>query len=382
MIYLDHNATTPVLASAREAMLPYLSEMWANPSSRYRGGREARAALERARGTIASCLGCDAAELLFCSGGTEADNIAIRGAASALECKGRHIVTTAIEHHAVLKTCKALEMDGWDITRVPVGRNGVVDPEAVIASLRDDTVLVSVMHANNETGVMQPVTEIAAAAKKRGILMHSDAVQSIGKIALPLNQFGADLISFSAHKQYGPKGVGCLYVRSGAPLQSVITGGQQERGLRAGTENVAGIIGFSAAVSELHDAIDSDSERLRGLRDCLEQRLTSEISGVTINGACVERVPNTTSVSFAGVDGESIVVRLDLEDICVSTGSACLTRESEPSHVLRAMGLSAREAQGTIRISLGRDTREAHIDRTVRALTKTLDKLRRISGAA
>lgn len=382
MIYLDHNATTPVLASARDAMLPFLSETWANPSSPYRGGREARAALEQARGTIASCFGCDVAELLFCSSGTEADNLAIRGVASALECKGKHIVTTVIEHHAVLNTCKALEQLGWEITRVPVGRNGVVDPEVAISSFRDDTVLVSVMHANNETGVMQPVSEIAAVARERGILVHSDAVQSIGKIALPLEQLGADLISFSAHKLYGPKGVGCLYVRSGVPLHSVITGGMQERGLRAGTENVAGIVGFSVAVSELHDSIESEAERLRKLRDCLELRLRAEIPEVSINGAGAQRVPTTTSVSFAGVDGESVVVRMDLEGICVSTGSACLTRETEPSHVLRAMGLTPREAQGTIRISIGRETREGHIDRTVRALTKTLDKLRRISGAA
>lgn len=380
MIYLDHNATTPLHPRALDAMLPLLNENWANPSSPYRQGKEARLAVERARAKVAECVGCRANELLFCSGGSESDNLAIRGVAYALETRGKHIVTTTIEHHAVLNTCKALERAGWSVTYVPVDGNGVVDLAALAASLRGDTVLVSIMHANNETGVLQPMSEVAALTRARGIALHSDAVQSVGKLAARFDCLGPDLISFSAHKLYGPKGVGALYVRAKTPLQAVITGGGQEYGLRAGTENLPGIVGFSAAISEIETVSDAEGHRLGALRDHFEQQVSSAIDGVTINGAGAQRVPNTSSLSFAGIDGESIVVALDVQGICVATGSACSTGASEPSHVLRAMGLSPQLAQGTIRVSMGRDTNELHVDSTVRALARAVERLRRISS--
>jgi cysteine desulfurase len=380
MIYLDHNATTPVAARVFEAMVPFLQERWGNPSSPYRFGNQARAAVEQARKRIADCIGCQSAELLFCSSGTESDNLALRGVARVLRSKGSHIVTSAIEHHAVLDTCKALEGEGFQVTYVPVTADGVVDVEALAASLRDVTILVSVMHANNETGVIQPVEEIAAITKKRGIVFHTDSVQSAGKLQRRLAELGADLVTFSAHKLYGPKGTAALYVRAGTPLASVTTGGAQEHGLRAGTENVAGIVGFAEAVALAFERAESEGCRLRALRDRLEREVTSAVRGARINGARALRVPNTSSLSFQDIDGESIVLGLDVQGICVSTGSACTTGEPEPSHVLRAMGLSPRDAQGTIRVSLGHATHQENIDTTVRALKETVARLREISS--
>lgn len=380
MIYLDHNATTPIDRRVFEAMVPLLRERWGNPSSPYRFGYEARAAVEQARKRIADCIGCQSDELLFCSSGTESDNLALRGVARVLRSKGNHIVTSAIEHHAVLHTCKALEDEGMRVTYVPVTSNGVVDVESLAQSLRDDTVLVSVMHVNNETGVIQPVEEIAAITKKRGIVLHTDAVQSVGKLPCRLTELGADLVTLAAHKLYGPKGAAALYVRVGTPLVSSTTGGAQEHGLRAGTENVAGIVGFAEAVALAFDGVESEAARLRALRDCLEREVMSAVRGTRINGAQASRAPNTSSLSFQDVDGESIVLGLDVQGICVSTGSACSTGEPEPSHVLRAMGLSSRDAQGTIRVSLGHATRQEDIDRTVCVLLATVARLRQISS--
>lgn len=380
MIYLDHNATTPVDRRVFEAMVPFFQERWGNPSSPYRFGNQARAAVELARKRIADGFGCKPTELVFCSSGTESDNLALRGVARALRSKGNHIVTSAIEHHAVLHTCKALEGEGFQVTYVPVTSDGVVDVESLAGSLRNDTVLVSVMHANNETGVVQPVEELAALAHRRGVLFHTDAVQSAGKLPRRLADLGADLVTFSAHKLYGPKGAAALYVREGTPLASVTTGGAQEHGIRAGTENVAGIVGFAEAVALAFEKAESEGGRLRALRDRLERGVTSAVRGVRINGATALRVPNTSSLSFEDIDGESIVLGLDVQGICVSTGSACSTGEPEPSHVLRAMGLSPRDAQGTIRVSLGHETREEHIDTTVRALKETVARLRKISS--
>lgn len=380
MIYLDHNATTPLDRRVFEAMVPYLQERWGNPSSPYRFGNQARAAIEQARKDIADNLGCQQTELLFCSSGTESDNLALRGVARALRSKGGHIVTSAIEHHAVFHTCRALEDEGFGVSYVPVTPDGIVDLATLAASLRSDTILVSVMHANNETGVIQPVEEIAALARKRGIVFHSDAVQAVGRLPRSLTELGADLVTFSGHKLYGPKGAAALYVRRDTPLAPVMTGGAQERGLRAGTENVAGIVGFAAAVALTFEEAASETARLRDLRDHLEREVTSRIPGVRINGTTAPRIPNTSSLSFQDIDGESIVLGLDVQDICVSTGSACSTGELEPSHVLRAMGLSPREAQGTIRLSLGRGTHKEDIDTTVRALGQTVARLRQISS--
>lgn len=380
MIYLDHNATTPLHPRVFDAMLPYLRDSWGNPSTPYRFGSEARTAVERARARVAECLGCRPAEIVFCSSGTESDNLAIRGAANALKVKGNHIVTTTVEHHAVLNTCKALEKEGFRVTYVPVNQDGVVDAAVLAESLERRTILVSVMHANNETGVVQPVEEIASATRALDIVFHCDAVQTIGKLPGRFDGLGADLISFSAHKLYGPKGVAALYVRNGTPLASVITGEGQECGLRAGTENVAGIVGFAEAVAVAFDDLDTEGQRLRLLRDQLERQVESAIPRTKVNGGNVLRVPNTSNMSFQGIDGESIVVGLDVRGFCVSTGSACSTGEPEPSHVLRAMGLSALETQGSIRLSLGRDSREGHIDATVQVLKETVERLRRISS--
>ena len=382
MIYLDHNATTPVLPEVFEAMAPYLRESWGNPSSPYRFGQEVRAAVEGARERVAGLLGCKPSEVYFTAGGTEADNMALRGAARAFGGSKRGIVTTAIEHHAVLNTCKALGSAGHQVTYLPVSTKGIVELEALSRSLGSDAALVSVMHANNETGVIQPVEEIARMLRGRGILFHVDAVQTAGKLPFRLAELGADLISLSGHKFYGPKGGGVLYVREGTPLAPCMTGGAQEMGLRAGTENVAGIAGLARALALACDACREEGERLRRLRDLLETLVRGRISGVRFNGASAPRVPNTASLSFESVDGESVVLALDLKGICVSTGSACATGDVEPSHVLLAMGLSPREAQGTVRISLGKGTREEDIVQAVDALAETVERLRRISSVA
>jgi cysteine desulfurase len=380
VIYLDHNATTPLHLLAFEAMVPFLRERWGNPSSPYRFGAQARLAVEQARQRIADLSGCTPGEIVFCSGGTEADNLALRGVALALKTKGNHVVTTSIEHHAVLNTCRALEKEGCRVTYLPVTEEGVVEMAALAGSLCDETILVTVMHANNETGVVQPVEEIAAITRRRGIVFHTDAVQSAGKLPRRISELGADLVTFSGHKLYGPKGAAALYVRENTPLAPITTGGPHERGLRAGTENVAGIVGFAAAAALAFESAEAEGRRLRALRDRLERQVSSAVPGVKINGEGAPRVPNTSSLSFRDVDGESIVLGLDVEGICASTGSACSTGDPEPSHVLLAMGLSPREAQGSIRLSLGRETSEEDVDTTVRALTSTVARLRRISS--
>lgn len=380
MIYLDHNATTPLHRRVFEAMRPFWQDHWANPSSPYRFGNQARAAVERARCRIADSLGCKPAELVFCSSGTESDNLALRGLAHARRSSGNHIITSRIEHPAVLQTCRALEGEGFRVTYLPVTRAGVVALDVLAASLCAETILVSVMHANNETGVIQPVEEIAALTRPRGVVLHTDAVQSAGKLPLCLAKLGADLVTFSGHKLYGPKGAAALYVREGTQLMPVTTGGGQERGLRAGTEDVAAIVGFAEAVALACGDVGDESRRLGALRDRFEQEVTATIPGVQVHGTLAARVPNTSSLSFRDIDGESIVLGLDLQGICVATGSACSTGDPEPSHVLRAMGLAPHEAQGTIRLSLGCGTRAEEIATTVRALAETVARLRRISS--
>ena len=380
MTYLDHNATAPLHPRVLEAMYPYLSERWGNPSSPYRFGHESRVAVERARAGVADHVGCKPNELVFCSSGTESDNLALRGVAHALRDKGNHIVTSAIEHPAVLQTCKALEREGFCVTHAPVSADGVVDPMALVESIRAETILVSVMHANNETGVIQPVEEIAVIARRRGIVLHTDAVQSAGRLPGRLAELGADLITLSGHKLYGPKGVGVLYVRQGTPLVAAMTGGDQERGLRAGTENVAGIVGLAEAVALTFEHAEIEGQRLRELRDHLERSVQALVPRVRINGVRAPRVPNTSNLTFESVDGESVVLALDLQGICVSTGSACSTGEALPSHVLLAMGLSARDAQGSIRVSLGSSTDRDGIDATARALQSAVQRLRAISS--
>lgn len=380
MIYLDHNATTPLDSRVLEAMMPYLTKRWGNPSSPYSFGNQAKIATEKARESVAGHFGCKPEEIVFTSCGTESDNLAVRGVASALLHRGNHIVTTAIEHHAILNTCKALEAEGFRITYLPVGSDGAARIEDVEKNLCSETVLITIMHANNETGVIQPVEEIAALAKNRAILLHTDAVQTAGKMPHKLCGLGADLISISGHKFYGPKGTAALYVREGTPLDPLLTGGPHERGHRAGTENVAGIVGLSHALDLAAESAESEYSRLRHLRDKFEDEIRSVLPGVRINGASAPRVPNTSSISFDSVDGESIVFSLDLRGIYISTGSACSTGDPEPSHVLLAMGLSSKEAQGSIRISFGKDNREEDIRAVVEALKNTVHRLRGISS--
>jgi cysteine desulfurase len=380
MIYLDHNATTPLHPQVLEAMLVCLQEHWGNPSSPHSLGNQARMVMQQARARIAESLGCEPSEVVFCSSGTEADNLALRGVAGALRSRGNHIVTTAIEHHAVLHTCDALEEEGFRVTRVPVDPQGVVDLESLERSLTDQTILVSVMHANNETGVLQPVEEVARMAARREIPFHVDAVQTAGKLPFRLPELGAGLVSLSGHKLYGPRGAAALFVREGTPLRPILTGGSHEHDLRAGTENLAGLVGLAKAVELAVQDAAEEGRRLTGLRDELEARLSSSIPEIRINGAQARRVPNTSNVTFPGVDGESIILGLDLAGICVSTGSACSTGEPEPSHVLREMGVSRRDAQGSIRLSLGRGTRQEDLDLTVQVLADTVARLRRITS--
>jgi cysteine desulfurase len=380
MIYLDHNATTPLDPRVLEAMLPYLRERFGNPSSPYRTGRDAQEALERARRRMAECLGAVPDEIFFTSGGTESDNLALRGVVRALDASGRHLVTSSIEHHAVFKTCRDLESRGFRVTYLPVNARGVVDIDAFRNSLDRETILVSVMLANNETGVIQPVEQIVELARARGILVHTDAVQALGKLPLRFHDLGVDLASFSAHKIGGPKGVGALYLKRGTPIRPLSTGGGHERGLRAGTENVAGIVGLSEATALACRAQGEEMERLRRLREKLETELCASLDEVIVNGAAAPRVANTANVCFKGVEGESIVLQLDLAGICVSTGSACTTGEPEPSHVLLSMGVDRLAAKSAIRFSLGKTTTNEDIASTVPIVVETVRRLRSISS--
>ncbi|MBN2106791.1 MAG: cysteine desulfurase [Deltaproteobacteria bacterium] len=379
-IYLDHNATTPLCPEAREAMLPFIDGLYGNPSSYHHVGRQARSAVEAARRTIAEIFGCSPAEAVFTAGGTEANNLALRGAAAALKDRGRHIITSAIEHHSVLKTAEALGRDGFDITFLPVDAQGVVAPQAAADAIRPDTILISVMHANNETGAVQPVEVIGGAARQRGIAFHTDAVQAFGKIPQGAVFEYADMVTVTAHKAYGPRGAGALLVRRGTPLVPLMTGGHHEQGLRPGTENVAAIGGFAAAAEQAVAKLASESARIAALRDRFEALLLQAISNIAINSRGAPRVPNTSNVCFAGIESESVLLHLDLLGICASAGSACTTGEPEPSHVLRALGLSSVQAQGAVRFSLGRATTVEQIDTVAAALAGIVKKLREVSS--
>ncbi len=380
-IYLDFNATTPCDPRVVEAMLPCFGETFANPSSRsHRPGREARAALEAARAAVASCLGAGApSEIVFTSGATAANNIAILGATEALAARGRHLVTQATEHRSVLEPFRALARRGWEVTVVGVGAYGRVDLDELGSVLRPDTVLVSLALANNETGVLQPVAEAARLARAAGALLHCDAAQAAGKMPIDLSSLGADLVTLSAHKLYGPKGAGALWIRRRRPplrLQPVLFGGGQEDGLAPGTQNLPAIVGFAAALEIGGEALaGGEAERLAALRDRLETRILNGLDGVTVNGGGVPRLPNTTNLAFAGVDGNALVA--SLPDLAVSPGSACSTARPEPSHVLLAMGLSRRLAAASIRFSLGRPTTEDDVDRAAARVVEEVRRLRR-----
>jgi cysteine desulfurase len=359
-IYLDHNATTPVDPEVLGAMLPFLRDEYGNPASLHWHGQRARAAVEEARARVAALIGAEPAEVVFTGSGTEADNMAVRGAAGAAREPRRSIACTAVEHHAVLNAVEALREEGWPTAIVGVDGEGRVDLEELSRTVDETTALLSVMLANNETGVLQPVRDAAALARQRGARIHCDAVQAAGKVAVDVRELDVDLLTLSAHKLYGPKGVGCLFVRRGTPLAPLLRGGSQERNRRAGTVNVAGVVGFGLACARAGERLEADGRRMAALRDRLEERLLA-IEDACRNGT-EPRVPNTTNVSFPGAEAEALLVALDLAGVAVSTGAACAAGGVEPSHVLRAMGLPPGRVQSSLRLSLGRSTREADVD--------------------
>jgi cysteine desulfurase len=377
-IYLDHNATTPLDPRVLEAMVAVLRDGFGNPSSLHWFGQRARSAVEEARGPVAALIGASAAEIVFTASGTEADNMALRGVAARAKAPRRTIVVTAIEHHAVLNTARALAEDGIPVETVRVDAGGRVDMADLRAKVDDRTALVSVMLANNETGVVQPVAEAARIAHERGALVHCDAVQAAGKLPIDVRSLDVDLLTLSAHKIYGPKGVGVLYVRRGTALAAFVRGGAQERNRRAGTENVAGIVGLGVAAALAHENLETDRVGLRALRDGFEARLLA-IPGAVGNGV-EPRVPNTTSVSFEGTEAEGLVMALDLMGVAVSTGAACAAGAVEPSHVLRAMGLPPERVQASLRFSLGRATTEAELTRAAEAVRSAVERQRRLGG--
>ena len=379
-IYFDHNATTPVDPAVVEAMARVLRDDFGNPSSVHHFGQRAKAAIDQARSAVAALIGADTAELVFTSGGTESDNLAIRGVAEALDpAKRGHLVATTIEHEAVLNTLKALARRGWSTTLLPVGESGVVSAEALADALKDDTAVVSVMHANNEIGTIQPITEMARLAHQRGALFHTDAVQTAGKIPLNVKTLELDLLSMSAHKFYGPKGIGALWIRRGLRLLPVLTGGKHERSRRAGTENVAGIVGMGVAATLALNKMEQEGRRVSALRDRLEEGVLRTVPGTAVNGRRSPRVPNTTNISFDRIEAESLLIALDLEGVAVSTGSACSSGTLEPSHVLKAMGFPPHRTQNSIRFSLGTGSTEADVDRVVAILPGIVDKLRNLT---
>ena len=361
-VYLDHNATTPVLPDVLEVMLRYYREDFGNPSSVHRYGRLIRVAIDDTRDGVADLLGAPAAAIFFSSGGTEANNTILKGVAAALKGRGKHLVTSQIEHPAVLDTCAYLAHQGYTVTYVPVDEHGVVDPEAVREALTDETILVSIMYANNETGVIQPLADIARLVRQRGILMHTDAVQAFGKMPLRVDELGVDFLSFSGHKLYAPKGIGGWYARPGAPLHPLLHGGHQERGMRSGTEHVAGTIALGKACAIAVSDMRQEWERQQQLQQHFEHGIREQIPEVRIQGSEAPRLPNTTNVAFAGVEGEALMMSLDLQGVALSTGSACSSGSLEPSHVLRAMGVPEAYLYGALRCSLGRGTTLADIE--------------------
>jgi cysteine desulfurase len=378
-IYLDYNSTTPVDRAVLDAMLPYFADNFGNASSIHSSGQRGRSAVDAARDSVAALIAAKTAEIVFTSGGTEADNLALFGSVAASNHSRKHIITTAIEHLAVLNAAQALEKQGIDVTYVPVGASGIVDPQDIRRALRPETILISVMHANNELGTIQPIEEIGRIAAEADVYFHCDAVQSAGKLPLDVNRLGVDLLSISAHKIYGPKGVGVLYVRAGTPLEPQFYGGHHERDRRPGTENVPGIVGFGKAAELARVRLTTDSARIESLRDRLEEMLLNSLASVHVNGDRSRRIPNTTNLAFTAAGGEALVIALDLQGVACSTGAACSSGAVEPSHVLLAIGLSPDEARSSLRFSLGRTTTAAEIDRAADIIPPTVERLRALS---
>jgi cysteine desulfurase len=375
-VYLDNNATTPLLPEVFEAMQPYFLERFGNASSIHQQGQQARAAVEQARESVAALLGCRAAEIVFTSGGTEGDNLGIFGIAGA----GDHVITSTVEHHAVLNACKRLEQIGSEVTYVPVNSEGLIDPEAIATAIRPNTRLISIMMANNETGVVQPVAEIGRIAQERGVLFHTDAVQAAGKIPVNVKEIGCQLLSISGHKIHGPQGTGALYVRRGTLLKPLFYGGRHERSRRAGTENLPGIVGLGRAAEIARDWLAAGGDQaMAAMRDRLERTILDRVERTRVNSGNAPRTPNTSNVIFECIEGEALVIALDLKGLSVSTGAACSSGAIEPSHVLTAMKLTPDEARASIRFSLGKQTTDEDIDFVLERVPETVARLRELS---
>jgi len=378
-IYLDNAATTPVDKRVLEAMLPYYSDVFGNPSSLYSYGQEAKKAIEEAREKVAKALGADSDEIYFTSGGSESDNWALKGVAYALKDKGNHIITTEIEHHAVLNTCRYLEKEGFKVTYLPVDEYGLVKPEDLKKAITDKTILVSIMFANNEIGTIEPIEELVKIAHEKNVYFHTDAVQAVGNIPIDVKKLDVDLLSLSAHKIYGPKGVGALYIKNGVKIHSLIQGGTQEKNRRAGTENVPGIVGLGEAIELITKNLDSHINKLTFLRDKLINGILEKIPYTRLNGHPTKRLPGNVNVSFEFIDGESLILNLDMAGICASSGSACTSGSLEPSHVLLAIGLPRELARGSLRLTIGKENTEEDIDKVLEVLPQIIKRLRSIS---
>ena len=378
-VYLDNAATTALSPRVLEAMLPYFTQYYGNPSSVHAFGREAKQGLDKARDQVAKALHCEPSEVIFTGCGTESDNTVLLGVAQRYGDKGKHIITTNVEHHAILHTCEYLEKQGYSVTYLPVDQDGLVTAEQVAAAIRPDTILVSIMFANKEVGTILPIQEIGAVCKEKGVLFHTDAVQAVGHIPVDVQAMHIDMLSLSAHKFHGPKGVGALYCRKGIRLPSYIMGGAQERGRRAGTENVAGIVGLGAAIQLATEQLEENRAKMTALRDRLMTGIQARISEVKLNGHPTNRLPNNVNFSFKYIEGESILLMLDMNGIAASSGSACTSGSLDPSHVLLALGLPHEIAHGSVRLTLGDETTEEDIDYTIDVLEKTVARLRAMS---
>jgi cysteine desulfurase len=378
-VYLDHSATTPVHPEVLEAMLPYYGNTFGNPSSIHSFGQETKKVVDEAREKVALLIDADLSEIVFTGCGTEADNLALRGVAYANEAKGKHIITSSIEHHAIVNTCKYLEKKGFRITYLPVDKYGLVDPDEVKEAIKNDTILISIMYANNEVGTIEPISEIGAIAKDRGIYFHTDAVQAAGKIPVNVQDLKVDLLSMSAHKLYGPKGIGALYIRKGVRIVPLFYGGHQEDARRAGTENVPGIVGFGKTCEIALRDLQYQMDYLKALRDRLQAGIMEKLDYIHINGHPTQRLPNILNISFEFVEGESVVLNLDMEGIAASTGSACTSGSLTSSHILMSMGISHVIAQGSLRFSLGRENTKEEIDFTIKEVVEVVERLRSFS---
>lgn len=379
MIYLDHAATTPVKPEVLEAMLPYFTERFGNASSIYTLGRESKKAIEEARDKVAAALHAQTREIFFTGSGTEADNWAIKGVAYANRQKGNHIITTATEHHAVLHTCQYLESDGFEVTYLPVDENGLVTPEQVQTAIKPNTILITIMFANNEIGTIQPIAEIGRIARERGVCFHTDAVQAIGNVHINVEEMKIDMLSLSSHKFYGPKGIGALFVRKGIKLTSFIHGGAQERGRRASTENVPAIVGLGRAIELASRGVDAYNAKLLALRDRTISEIQNKIPFVKLNGDRFKRLPGNVNISFEFIEGESLLLMLDMKGIAGSSGSACTSGSLDPSHVLLAIGLAHEIAHGSLRLTFGEDNTDADIDYLMEVLPNIVQRLREMS---